>query len=158
MREGKWDKHRAVQYFDIAHYLVRACPGCCLRLCRPLPRLAGIGDVTCCGTRQPACPVPHTPVHRQQCMRWHCALLRMQVGWPAGAFTLLITIISLSSTSLAQIVAISTGLYYIDTRIDKLCAAPPMASRGMRRWPSNGRTACVRLLSAINRKASRIRS
>ena len=44
------------------------------------------------------------------------------VGRWAGYFTLLITVISLCSTSIAQIVAISTGFYYIDTRINKLCA------------------------------------
>ena len=36
-----------------------------------------------------------------------------------GAFVLFITIISLCSTGIAQIVAISTGLYYLDTSISK---------------------------------------
>ena len=45
------------------------------------------------------------------------------VGRWAGYFTLLITVISLCSTSIAQIVAISTGFYYIDTRINKLCVS-----------------------------------
>ena len=36
-----------------------------------------------------------------------------------GAFVMFITIISLCSTGIAQIVAISTGLYYLDTSISK---------------------------------------
>jgi hypothetical protein len=67
------------------------------------------------------------------------------VGAPAGAFTLLITVISLASTSLAQIVAISTGLYYIDTRLSKLCAlSPPVFARAFA-WAAFRHAACLTL-------------
>ena len=38
------------------------------------------------------------------------------------AFVTVITIISLLCTGIAQIVAISTGSYYLNTSIDKRCA------------------------------------
>ncbi|CAL5229390.1 g12708 [Coccomyxa viridis] len=63
VKEGKWVAGRAVQYYDVAGYLV---------------------------------------------------------GRPAGAFTLFITVVSLVSTSIAQIIATSTGFYYIVTGVNKL--------------------------------------
>jgi len=39
-----------------------------------------------------------------------------------GYFVMLITIISLCSTGIAQVVAISTGLYYLDIHITKRSA------------------------------------
>ena len=41
------------------------------------------------------------------------------VGFWPGRFVLLITIISLCSTGIAQVIACSTGAYYLDTRISK---------------------------------------
>lgn len=41
------------------------------------------------------------------------------VGYWPGRFVLLITIISLCSTGIAQVVACSTGAYYLNTSITK---------------------------------------
>ena len=40
-------------------------------------------------------------------------------------FVCIITIISLMCTGIAQIVAISTGSYYLNTSVDKRCACKP---------------------------------
>ena len=45
-----------------------------------------------------------------------CSLPAELVGRPFGIFVLVITIISLLSTSIAQIVATSTGMYYLVSR------------------------------------------
>ena len=60
--------------------------------------------------------------HNKQATQYFNVVGYLTHRW-VGYFVMLITIISLCSTGIAQIVAISTGLYYLDTGISKRSVA-----------------------------------
>ena len=56
--------------------------------------------------------------HNKKATQYYDVLGHLCHPW-VGKFVLLITIISLCSTGIAQVVAISTGMYYLDIHINK---------------------------------------